>query len=233
MTTIVSIPGIMSDGRTWRSIVGDLKSDKTTVFEADTRRDARIEDMASRTLRETNGALIVLAHSMGTRVAMEMGRQSPDRIGAMVLSNANAEGPAQDEAASRESRIAEVKADVVAYARCWVTKVISAESARDARLVGDIRQMVEDCPLEIHERQNRALIVRPDATVYLPSFEFPVLLMTGAEDHLSTPVVQEAIAELMRDCETVVIEGAGHLLPFEQPRAVSAVVKEFLCRRYF
>ncbi|UFW80409.1 MULTISPECIES: alpha/beta fold hydrolase [Rhizobium] len=233
MTTIVTIPGIMSDARTWRSIAGDLKSDKTKVFEANRRRDATIEDMASRTLSETDGALIVLAHSMGARVAMEMGRQSPGRIRAMVLSNANAEGPAQDEAASRENRIAEAKADVVVYARRWVTKVISAKSAQDPRLVGDIRQMVEDCPPDVHERQNRSLVARPDATAYLSAFDFPVLLMTGAEDHLSTPIVQETIAELLRDCETVVIEDAGHLLPFEQPRVVSAVVKDFLLRRNF
>jgi pimeloyl-ACP methyl ester carboxylesterase len=93
--------------------------------------------------------------------------------------------------------------------------------------------MVEDCPPDVHERQNRALVVRPDATAYLSAFDFPVLLMTGAEDHLSTPIVQETIAELLRDCETVVIEDAGHLLPFEQPRVVSAVVKDFLLRKNF
>jgi len=95
--------------------------------------------MARRALRETNGELIVLAHSMGTRVVMEMGCQSPD------------EGPAHDEAANRENRIAEAKADVVACARRWATNVTSAKSARDACLVSDIRQMVDDCPTEVHE----------------------------------------------------------------------------------
>ncbi len=52
---------------------------------ADISRDATIEDMAARSLAETDGELIVLAHSMGGRVALEMGRQAPDRIRAMIL----------------------------------------------------------------------------------------------------------------------------------------------------
>ncbi|ODR91522.1 hypothetical protein A8M32_11630 [Sinorhizobium alkalisoli] len=187
--------------------------------------------MAARALSEAHGELIVLAHSMGGRIAMEMGRQAPERIRAMVLSSTNAEGPDVHEAAQREARIAEANADMIAYARGWIPKVISTASMRNADLVARLRQVVENCPLEVHERQNRALLLRPDATAYLGTFEFPVLLITGSEDRLSTAVAHDAIAAMLQDAESVIIEDAGHLLPFEQPRRVFETIKEWLSRK--
>jgi pimeloyl-ACP methyl ester carboxylesterase len=231
MTTIVTIPGIMSDARTWSTIADALKCEGTTVHVADTSSDMTLEGMAARALSEAHGELIVLAHSMGGRVAMEMGRQAPKRIRAMVLASTNAEGPDVHEAPQREARIAEANADMIAYARGWIPKVISAASMRNADLVSRIQEVVEDCPPEVHERQNRALLVRPDATTYLGTFEFPVLLITGSEDRLSTAVAHDAIAGMLQDAESVIIEDAGHLLPFEQPRRVSETIKEWLSRK--
>jgi pimeloyl-ACP methyl ester carboxylesterase len=79
MTTLVTIPGIMSDARTWSTVAEAVSLEEATVHVADISRDATIEDMAARSLAETDGELIVLAHSMGGRVALEMGHQAPDR----------------------------------------------------------------------------------------------------------------------------------------------------------
>jgi len=231
MTTIVTVPGIMSDARTWKAIAGRLKSEGTALHVADTSRDTTLEDMAARALGQTDGELVVLAHSMGGRVAMEMGRQAPGRIRAMVLSNTNADGPSENDALHREARIAEANADMAAYAARWVPKVISAKSAQNAGLVAGIREMVEDCPAEVHERQNRALAARPDATEYLAAFKFPVLLVTGCDDHLSTAAVNDDIAARLGDAEFVVLENAGHLLPFEQPDRLFDVVSDWLARK--
>jgi pimeloyl-ACP methyl ester carboxylesterase len=111
MTTLVTIPGIMSDARTWGAVAEAMKLQGARVHVADTRHDTTIEAMAARSLTDTDGELIVLAHSMGGRVALEMGRQAPDRIRAMVLANTNAEGLGEHELAHREARIAEGRYD--------------------------------------------------------------------------------------------------------------------------
>lgn len=92
MTTLVTIPGMMSDARTWDAVAQAIKPKGTTVHAADTNRDATIEEMAARALAETDGNLVVVAHSMGGRVALEMGHQAPTRLRAMVLANTNTEG---------------------------------------------------------------------------------------------------------------------------------------------
>ncbi len=231
MVTLVAIPGIMSDARTWAPVVEVLKPHVDDIHVADTTKDTTLEEMAARALAATDGDLIVIAHSMGGRVAMEMGRMAPGRIKAMILSSTGAEGPGPDEKAHRQSRIDEANADMAAYARNWAPKVLSKENAKDDGLVARIRKMVEDCGPEAHERQNLALLTRPDATSYIGAFPFPVLLMTGSEDHLSTEAAHAAIAARIPDARSVVLFGAGHLLPFEQPQAVSETVGNWLQER--
>lgn len=231
MTTLVTIPGIMSDARTWGAVAQAFKPQSMTVHAADTSLDATIEEMAARALAETDGDLVVLAHSMGGRVALEMGRQAPDRLRAMVLANTNTEGLGDHEIAHREARIAEANADMTAYARSWVPKVISTASQRRPDLVSSIMKMVEDCAPEVQERQNRALIARPDATRCLHQLRIPVLLVTGSEDHLSTSASNDEIAKRLQDAEVRVIDDAGHLLPFEQPQELSATILRWFSRK--
>lgn len=231
MTTLVAIPGIMSDARTWRPLAEQMQHRVAAIHESDTARDETLTDMARRALEATQGDLIVVAHSMGGRVAMEMGRLAPERIKAMVLSSTGHEGPSADEEPKRLARIAEGNASMRDYARNWVPKVLSKENAQNETLVAHIRQMVEECPPEVHERQNRALLYRPDASRYLAEFDFPVLLITGDEDHLSTEATHGQIAALLKDAESIVVSGAGHLLPFEQPEKVTDVVVSWLEQR--
>lgn len=228
MVTLVTIPGIMSDARTWSPIAEALRPHVDAVHVADTTKDATLPEMASRALAATTGDLIVMAHSMGGRVAMEMGRQAPDRIKAMVLSSTSAEGPGAREQAHRQTRIDAANSDMVSYARNWAPKVLSKAGGQNDALVAHIRQMVIDCGPEVHERQNLALLHRPDATRYIGDFPFPVLLITGDEDHLSTKDVHDGVAAQIPDARSVVIEGAGHLLPFEQPESVAQTVQRWL-----
>lgn len=231
MITLLTIPGIMSDARTWNTVAQYIKPQGATVFTADTSHDTTIEAMAARALVNTDGDLVVLAHSMGGRVALEMGRQAPDRVRAMVLANTNTEGLGDHEIAHREARITHANAGMAAYARNWVPKVISAASRQKPTLVASIIKMVEDCPPEVHERQNRALIARPDTTPHLRELSFPVLLVTGAEDHLSTRASNDEIAKCLRDPELRIIENAGHLLPFEQPQELSETILRWFARK--
>ncbi|MFC6762376.1 alpha/beta fold hydrolase [Sulfitobacter porphyrae] len=65
MATLVTIPGIMSDARTWAPVAQDLEPNVDAVHVADTTKDATLEAMATRALNDTIGDLIVMAHSMG------------------------------------------------------------------------------------------------------------------------------------------------------------------------
>jgi pimeloyl-ACP methyl ester carboxylesterase len=231
MTTFVTIPGIMSDHRTWQEVSEVIAARFAATHNADTRQDSSLEAMAARALAATSGDLVIAAHSMGGRVAMEMGRQAPERVKGMILASTGHRAAASGEAAHRHSRIEDANADMQAYARAWVPKVLAKQNLTDAALVARVQAMVEDCSAEVHARQNIALLNRPDAAAYLPDLWFPVLLVTGSEDPLSTEAAHAEIAALFPDAEAHVIAGSGHLLPFERPAALTDLIKDWLKRR--
>lgn len=231
MTTLVTIPGVMSDARTWDPVIGAMTRRFARVHVADTVSDDTLAGMAARALDQTQGDLVVMAHSMGGRVAFEMGRQAPHRIRAMVLSSTAAEPAGPGEKDHRLERIAKANAGMAAYAAAWAPKVLSKAAAQDEALLARVRAMVEDCPPEVHERQNLALLNRPDAFAHLGDLRCPVLLVTGSEDHLSTAVVHDGIRDALPDAESQVIPGGGHLLPFEKPAEVAQAIDAWLARR--
>jgi pimeloyl-ACP methyl ester carboxylesterase len=228
MTTLLTIPGIMSDSRTWQDIVAEVGARFSSCHCADTSQDDSLEAMATRALAETSGDLVIAAHSMGGRVAMERGRQAPKRVKGMILASTGHRAAPSGEAAHRQARIDEANADMQAYARAWVPKVLAKQNLADAALVARVEAMVEDCSAEVHARQNIALLNRPDAAAYLPDFSFPVLLATGSEDHLSTAAAHAEIAALIAVAESYVIAGSGHLLPFERPEALASLISGWL-----
>ena len=224
---LVLVPGIMSDRRTWGPLAAALAG-QYQVHDADTSQDDTIEAMARRVLAVVPGELVVVAHSMGTRVAMEIGRLAGDRVRAMVLANGAPGVALAGEGAKRQVRIDAAHADMAGYAAAWVPTVVAKASLQRGDLVARVRQMVVDCGPVAHERQNRALLTRPDAAGYVGGFGFPVLLITGDEDHLAPQADQMAFAALFRRAEVRVLAGAGHLTPFEQPEAVVAVISDWL-----
>jgi len=82
MTQILLIPGLLSDQTVWQPLL-DRLGDRATV--ADLSTQDNLTDMARDCLAQTSGTLWVAGHSMGARVAMEMARLAPERIGRLAL----------------------------------------------------------------------------------------------------------------------------------------------------
>jgi pimeloyl-ACP methyl ester carboxylesterase len=62
----------------------------------------------------------------------------------------------------------------------------------------------------------------------LPSINVPTLVVAGAEDVLTRPAGMEEIAGLIPGAKYQLIPESGHMLPVEQPAAVSALLNDFL-----
>ena len=227
MTTHFLVPGLLSDARVWRPL-GEALHDKGTVVHADVTRDSSIPDLAARLLTETDGPLVVIGHSMGGRVAMEMAHQAPDRARALVLSNTGHGPLTGGEQAKRQAKIDLAHRDMNALAGEWLPPMLANDRAPDPALLADLTEMVLDLGPDVHERQIRALLGRPDAATYLPAITCPVLLMTGAQDSWSPERQHREIADLAPNSALVVIDGAGHFLPMEKSAEAIAAVTEWL-----
>ena len=61
----------------------------------------------------------------------------------------------------------------------------------------------------------------------LAGISIPTLVVVGAEDALTPPVVSEAMASAIPGARLTTIPGAGHLAPMERPGAVAAALSDF------
>lgn len=223
---LVLIPGLLSDARVWAPL--EAASAGLKVYRADVTKDTTIEAMAARVLAETAGKCVVVGHSMGGRVAMEVARQAPERVVRLVLANTGHHPLKDGEAEKRQAKIDQGHADFAAMVRDWLPPMVAASRHGDTELFETLTEMAMSVGSRIHERQIKALIARPDVAAYLPKILCPILLITGTEDLWSPEAQHREMLEMAQDAKLHVIENAGHFLPIEQPDAITEVITAWL-----
>ena len=229
MTTVLLIPGLTCDDHVWTATRDKLTAAGHQVAIGDVRTQDTITKMAQSLLEDHEGDLVVIGHSMGGRVAMEMARLAPARITALGLLNTGMH-PLQDgELPKREANIALANTQgMEALATQWIPGMMAQGLPADPEVVQGLRDMVMRMTPDIHERQLRALIARPDAALSIGAYEGPMLLMTGRQDQFSPISQHEDIRSLCPQAELHIIENAGHFAPVEQPASVAAILTDWV-----
>jgi 3-oxoadipate enol-lactonase len=74
------------------------------------------------------------------------------------------------------------------------------------------------------------LLTTFDRREALKKIDVPTLLICGSEDKTAPPKVMQRMAQEIRGCELVLLEGCGHLGPMDQPQAFNAALHEFLVK---
>lgn len=113
---------------------------------------------------------------------------------------------------------------MAALAAAWLHGIMATDCASDPVLIADLTALVCRFAPEIHERQLRALLSRPDAALSMPAWTGPLLLLTGAQDSWSAVAQHQDIAALCPQARLEVIEGAGHFATLEQPNRMGEIV---------
>ncbi|WP_373418508.1 alpha/beta fold hydrolase [Roseinatronobacter sp. S2] len=223
MTRILLIPGLVCDAHVWDATQHAL--DDLPISVADVTTQASIPDMAHDLLARHGGPLVVVGHSMGGRVAMEMARMAPERIRAMALLNTGMHPRKDGEQAKRQSMIDLAYAQGMdGLAQAWLPGMMAEGLTPDPAVMNGLTRMVCRMTPEIHERQMRALMDRPDASATIGAYTAPLLLMVGRQDQWSPIAQHEAIAQLCPQARLEIIEDAGHFAPVEQPAAVAGLL---------
>ena len=173
----------------------------------------------------------LMGHSMGGMIAAEMTAINPDGVGRLVLVAAAGlwldAHPVPDIFAMLPMELAEVLfADPVAGVAVLAGGLdFSDDKALEAFLVTNSRRLGTAAKI-LFPIPNRRLSKR------LYRITNPTLLLWGAQERLLAPVYAERYRELLTStsAEICLVEGAGHMLPYEQPAAAAAAVTDFLTR---
>jgi len=226
--TIILLPGLLCDAHIWASQVEAL-GPFAEVHVADFSQLDSIEAMARAALDVAGGPVVVIGHSMGARAALEAVRLAPERVVRLGLIDTGIHRKREGEEATRQVLVdLAFEQGMEALAERWLPPMVHVDREADAALLGPLKEMVLRASPELHQRQIRALLRRPDARPLLADIRCPTLVMVGRQDRWSPLAQHEEIASLIPGARLVVIEDSGHMSPVEQPAQVNRALLDWL-----
>jgi len=230
--TLVFLPGVLSDEIVWQPVVEAMKSDVPAVCIGQMT-DNSLTKMAQRQLAAVSGDLIIVGHSMGGRVAIEMARLAPKRITGLVLADTGMHPKSDGEDAKRQ-RMIDLAYDqgLAALADVWLPPMVDAMRYQDTRLMSALTQMVLRASALSHDNQMQALLGRMDAQPVLEKLTVPVLYVVGETDQWSSVAQHKDMARVTSVADLSVIPQAGHFAPFERPQIMAQKIDLWLAK-YF
>jgi pimeloyl-ACP methyl ester carboxylesterase len=231
--TALLLPGLLCDQAVWAGQIAALGA-RARCLVADYGELDSLQQMAQAALELAPARFILVGHSMGGRVALEIMRTAGARVSALALLNtgyqARAAGAAGEaEAQARQSLVHLAQGrGMRAMGEVWVRDMVLPQRLADAALIGSILAMVERRTPKVLAAQIRALLARPEAADVLPEIRCPTLLVCGREDSWSPLVRHEAMQRLIGGSRLEVIEDCGHMAPMERPSEVAARLLHWL-----
>jgi pimeloyl-ACP methyl ester carboxylesterase len=97
-----------------------------------------------------------------------------------------------------------------------------------ANISGPVQAMAERVGAEVFERQQRALLARPDIGPAIDAVTMPALVAVGDRDRVCLPEDARALAERIPHARFHILAGCGHLPPMERPGEVTALLRAWL-----
>lgn len=179
---------------------------------------------------EINEPVILCGFSMGGYILWQFARQYPERVKALVLCDTRADADSTEASAGRlemaESVIGTGTEPVV---EAMLPKLLAADTvANRPELVEKVASMIRQASPEAIAAAQRGMARRPDMQSELASFNWPALVLAGAEDVISPPAEMRAIAASLPQGKYCEIAAAGHMSPLENPDAFNQALIEFI-----
>ena len=174
------------------------------------------------------GRAAIVGMSIGGVIALELCRQRPELVAALVPCGS---APKVGTDASWDERIASVQRGGIEsiadpLLERWFTPQFRRE--RTAELAG-VRAMLTRTPKQGYLAACGAL-KRADLRPFVGAIKAPTLCLVGDQDG-STPVeLVRQTAALIKGSQLEIIEGAGHLPNVEKPAAVARLIAEHVTR---
>ncbi len=241
-TALLLIHGFPLDHRMWAAQLGGLSA-QARVIAPDLRGFGRsaaappgpltmeqhADDLAALLDHLGIGRAVVGGLSMGGYIAFAFWRRHRERVAALVLADTRAEPDSPQAQANRDASAAKVRlADVGAIAGDMLPRLLAPASLAAPRLAERMRTMMMSQSAETVIAALGGLRDRADSCPTLPTITVPTLVLVGDQDALTPPADAVTMVAGIPAAHLVVIPGAGHMSPLENPRAVNAALRRSL-----
>lgn len=196
---------------------------------------------------ETEQAVLV-GHSMGVQVALELYKQAPERVAGLVLVCGSYGNPLrtfkgkdqlQDLLPLIRATVSRVPSLVGAFWKNLIPTELSYLLAKKIELNGALIKREDFFPyLESMARMDPRMFVsalaaagQHNARDLLDQVHVPTLIVAGRYDSFTPMSLSEEMARMIPGAELHVVESGTHTAPIERPAEVTEIIESFLTRR--
>ncbi|MGE3175548.1 MAG: alpha/beta fold hydrolase [Planctomycetota bacterium] len=200
----------------------DLRGHGHSPWHGDTAHTMELlaEDCAAviRTLGDgsADGTADVVGLSMGGYVALALAERHPETLRTLTLVDTRA---AADTPEGKTAR-ATMAEQVLQKGRRWLAEQLLPKLlAKDAapQVQARMQTMIEATPVETILADLAGMRERKNRRGVLPQLQAPTFVVVGEHDALTPPAEAEAMAKEIPGAQLLVVPGAGHMTPMEQP----------------
>lgn len=226
---LVLVPGLLCDERLWGYQAEGLADLADPVLVPDVTGHDSVQGMASAVLEEAPERFALAGLSMGGYVALEVVRQAPERVEALALLDTSARPDTPEQTKTRLALVELARSG--RFDQVWRTllpKIVHPDRVEDPEMVAAVEGMSLFVGPEAFERQQRAIIGRPDGRGDLPGISCPTLVLCGRDDALTPPPLHEELAEGIPGASLRMVERCGHLSTLERPEEVTDIMRGWL-----
>ena len=222
------LPGMLCDATVWQAQIAALSTDFTLAVPLFRGFDS-FDTMADHVLAHAPPSFSVVAHSMGGRVAMEILRRVPERVGHFIVMGTGVH-PLYPGETERNRRLLEIAADggLEAVADIWIPFMLHPDRSADTALTAVIRSMVLGNKIDDLRGQLHAAEHRQDQSRYLATMRHKVHIVCGDNDNWNPAGLHRRMHEQLADSVLEVIPRCGHMAPMEKPDAINALLLQWL-----
>lgn len=234
--TVVLLHGFAGTGRLWDPVVARLDGERYRPLAPDlrghgaaaARRPVTFDAITADVLGLVPHPFTLCGYSMGGRIALHVALAAPDRVERLVLVATTAGIEDQRERAARRAADEELAAatergTIEAFADRWTAQPLFAGTPPQAAAAwrADILDN-EPAALAAALRGIGAGAMAP-LWERVTELAMPATVLAGSRDEKFL-TLGERLAEALPRGELVIVEGAGHGIPREDPSAVAAAI---------
>lgn len=225
---LVLIPGLLCTARLFEAQVAKFSAEREVIVPDHTSRSS-VEMLAADILGQVPDRFALAGLSMGGYVALEIMRQARDRVTRLALLDTNARADTKEQKDTRLRLIDMGHAEGVRKVQsALLSRLVHPRVRADKALVEVILKMAEDVGADAHERQQNAIISRPDSGPSLSGISVPTLVLVGQDDAITPLEMAREMSDAIAGSRLAVIPECGHLSAMEQPEAVNRELATWL-----
>ncbi|CAM4114538.1 alpha/beta fold hydrolase [Acinetobacter pragensis] len=229
-TPIIFLSGLLCDHSIWRA-QQDFFSEQYDVSVFCFPDINCMEQMAKRVIHQLHAPSVIIGHSMGACVALEIIRQAPELVSKIALLDF---GIHPQKALEAEKRYALLRAaeqhGMVYLVEHWLKPMIYEGNRSNPQMFEPMKQMLLQQTAGSFEQQIQALLNRPNAEQVFRRIDVPLYLGVGRNDQWSTLEQHESMCVLNPAAELHIYEHCGHMSPIEAADQVNITLQHWLER---